>query len=154
MSDNLPAGSDSVPTRSGGWNNPKIDVAKALKLRMQGLSYSEIACQFDCAPQSVQKALAKFTRLLENPEAVNAYRDNEADLLDAMRMKIVGHMAEEPTLKKASLNNSAFAFSQLLNGSRLLRGQSTANIHQLTSIIEAADYTERGKSTQIEQEKV
>jgi len=107
----------------------RIDVARALQLRLEkGLTYRELGRLFGVSAQAVHKALEPFRNLLEQPAAAAAYRKQETQILDGVRMALVSHMLEPEKLAKASVNNLAFAYQQVFNASRLLRDQSTANI--------------------------
>ena len=120
----------------------KIDAGKALTMRLVKLrSYQEIADHFNVAKSSVYKALKPFENLIKCPEQIEAYRANRAQILDSLEMKIIGAMAHGPTLKKATLNNLAYAAQNINNMSRLERGQSTANVHTLLS--NAADLADK-----------
>lgn len=110
-------------------NHGKIDVAKALTLRLQRkLTFEEIASKFGVSRQAVQQALDKFNKFIESPENTAAYQDNKAQLLDTAQFKILNELLDSEKLEKASINNLAYAYSQLDQSARLERGQSTANI--------------------------
>jgi len=126
----------------------KVDVGKALELRLRGYSYQDIANRFKCQKSTVCQALQKFLKLLDNPDLVNAYKQHEADILAAAKSRIVTRIIEPSVLKKASVNNLAYAFTQLNQAERLSRGQSTQNI-DIHSQIEKLS----GKLSKIEDEE-
>lgn len=117
----------------------RFDVAHALKLRLRkGMTYAEIALVMDAPASTVANALARFNSLLEDPEGTRAYRENEAELLDAVSAKIVAHMAKDEVIAKASLNNASFALAKVHEARRLIRGESTANVGIRTTLVLAA----------------
>jgi len=106
-----------------------IDVNKALKLRIEhNLSYRDIADKLGVSKSAVHQALQRFHKLITNPESVIAYRENKANLLDAVELELVSNLADSEKLKKASINNLAYSISQIDHIKRLERNQSTANI--------------------------
>lgn len=118
-----------------------LDVGKALKLRMTGLTYEEIGERlggFD--KSSVCRALHQFTALLEHPESVKTYRENEADLLDAVRMKLITSLPNDLAVQKGKGKLSGYQkvgmYGILFDKTRLLRDQSTENVSNLTRIIQ------------------
>lgn len=117
----------------------KINPAKALELRLvQGLSYREIGKRFGASPAAVKKALDKLGALINNPAITRAYRERKGDLLEAVELELVGDLLDGDRRRKASLNNTAYALSQINNMLRLERGQSTANTLSISAMIEGA----------------
>ncbi len=122
---------------------PKIDLVKVLKLRAQGVTYKDIAILLKCSTHQVGIALGKLGKLLDNEEGrLTAYRNHEADILDAIRCKLIEAIGEKinkpEDAKKIDLQRLVWSFGVLMDKGRLLRGESTTNIYQLTAIIEAA----------------
>lgn len=119
-----------------------IDVAKAIELRFKGLSFSEIGkLQGGVSPQAVQQRIARFSKFLEDPQAVTAYRDNEAQLLDGVRMELITSLVDDVRAKgkhKLSGYQKVGMYGILFDKMRLLRNESTANVSNLTAIIQAA----------------
>ena len=107
----------------------KVDIAKAIKLRMQNhMSYQDIGNVFGVTRSAIQKELKPLLCFLDNPEATQHYRENRADFIDNVERVLTTHMVDEDKLKAASINNLAYATAQLNNIGRLERGQSTANV--------------------------
>lgn len=119
----------------------------AFKLRLQGWTYQAIADKLGCSHQNVRQHLESFLTLLKDPEIISTYRDNEADILDAARAKLIRSLIVKADDKKASVNNLAYAFTQVFQASRLIKGESTANVHGLLSIVEQANSEQLGKRT-------
>ena len=128
----------------------RVDVSKALRLRMKGATYQEIADIQGVSPQAIEQRLSSFISLIKDPEAVTAFRDSEAEILDAARLKLVKNLVEKADDEKASVNNLAYAFTQIHNATRLIRGESTSNISQLTAIIQAASGSKHDATTKKE----
>ena len=121
----------------------KIDRDLALKLYViNGLSQAEIARHFKCSNQAVSDALRDFKLILKSNGALSAFRHAEGDILDSIKLELLKDIAEPERRKKASLNNTAYAFMQVNTAKRLEAGQTTANVGLLAAII-AAD----GKDT-------
>ena len=107
----------------------KIDVLQALKLRLHNrLSYDEIAKRFGVTKTAVYHVLSEFAKITENPEIVEGYASIRGKLLTAGEFELLKEIFDPEKLKKASLNNVAYAFSHDYNANRLERGESTRNV--------------------------
>lgn len=130
---------------------PKIDIQKALKLRLQNkLSFSEIAIQLGCTKQGVQQALSRFNSLLIEPEELEAFEESKPQILSSLEMRLLQKFVDEETLQKASLNNAAYAYSQIFQANRLTRNQSTENVNVL-QINADLEHIQRRKSEILKQ---
>lgn len=121
----------------------RIDTGKALELRLKGLSFAQIGkLAGGMSKQAIEQRLSKFTRLLDNPEAVSAFRQHEAELLDAVRSSLITSLADDLRVKKGKGKLSGYQkvgmYGILFDKMRLLRNESTANVSNLTAIIQAA----------------
>ena len=107
----------------------KIDVARALEMRVKnGLTDTEIAKYFNCTKQSVFKALKRFRDVLLPEQQLVAYQQNKSAILESMESGLLIDMSDPAKRKAASLNNVAYALSQVANMTRLEKGLSTSNI--------------------------
>ena len=105
-----------------------IDVSQALKLRiLNKLSYRKIAAALNCSVAGVYEALQPFINLIDDPQAIDAYNNNRAGLLTSLEMKLAAELTNSEKLKSASLNNVAYAFSQVSKEAHLAKGESTGN---------------------------
>ena len=120
---------------AGPMANARIDVGKAMELRFKGLTYQEIATLQGVAQSSVVLRLQRFAKLLADPDAVNSYQANQIAFLEALDMEMSLAMASKVWDRKSSVNNLAFAKSKIFEQLRLLKGESTSNIHNLTRVI-------------------
>lgn len=116
----------------------KLTTTQMLKMRLEGYSYQDIGNKAGVSRHSVRDRLKTLERVIGDPQLTSAYREHEADILDGLRRKIATSLANKADDKKASINNLAYAFTQINQAVRLLRGQSTANVSALTRIIEQA----------------
>ena len=123
---------------------PPLDVGKAFKYRLKGLSYREIGELLGgYADSTVCDALQAFTKLLANPELVQSYRENEAELLDAVRAKIISTISDDIDIPKGqpgalSGYQKTGMFGIFFDKARLLRGESTVNLNSLSALVVGA----------------
>ena len=120
---------------AGPMANARVDVGKAMELRFKGLTYEQIGRLQGCAPASVSLRLQRFSKLLADPQAVNSYTQNQIAFLEALDMELGLAIAAKVNDRKSSVNNLAFAKSKIFEQLRLLKGESTSNIHNLTRVI-------------------
>lgn len=119
----------------------KIDVAKALKLRLQGNTFDEIGLIFDCNGSAVHQALAKFAPFLNGigPGELTAYSESRSELFNRVEQTLTASLLDAGKIEKASLNNVAYAFKQIHEARRLESGQSTNNISVLGKFLMQAE---------------
>lgn len=113
--------------------------AKAVSLRLKGLTYDEIAQLIGVSHTLIVSNLQPFEKILANPETIQAYRENEADLIDAVRQQVLAAIAtqlgDSERVKKLDIMRLTNLFGVLFDKMRLLRGQSTSNIHALSKLV-------------------
>lgn len=119
----------------------KVDTGKALKMRLQGQTFSQIAAVFDCTPSAIHQALKKFEPFLNGlePGSLTAYSENRAELFNSVEAHLTASLLDPDTLAKASLNNRAYAFKQIHEARRLETNQSTSNVSVLGKLILQAE---------------
>ncbi|HKC93299.1 MAG TPA: hypothetical protein VKB81_04675 [Nitrospira sp.] len=142
------AGNMALPRRSGRpiKTERKLDLVTLYKLRVSNkLSYGELARHFGVAKSTVHAALTRLNKLCPDPESVKAFEGVEATILTATKERLLASLLDEQCIQKASLNNRAFAFTQVANHERLIRGQSTHNIGIFTRVVLQADEEMFGK---------
>lgn len=120
-----------------------MDTGKMLELHLKGLSYAQIGrVAGGLAKQTICQRLSKFTKLMADPQAVKAFREHEAELLDAVRSSLITTLADDLAVKKGRQKLSGYQkvgmYGILFDKMRLLRNESTANVSNLTAIIQAA----------------
>ena len=134
-------------------SDAKLDVAKALELRLKGWSYAMIGRTCGgVVKQTVAQALRPFHALLQDPAAVVAYRQNEPEILDALSMKLVSHMADDTRLAKEPPHRLAFSLDKVFNARRLLRDQSTSVVGLNANVVIRAHEQRRAALQPVERD--
>jgi hypothetical protein len=116
----------------------RIDVQKALKLRLQGNSFSEIGAIFGVSPQAVEQRLDGFKEFIAGITDIGqleSYAEERKSLLNAAEMKLLGAVLDEDAIKKAPLAARTMAFGVIYDKRRLEEGKSTENLGILGKLI-------------------
>lgn len=102
----------------------KIDLHKAIELRLKGLSYEDIAKHFNCSKPAVFERLQPYIggRNID----INEFKKNRADLLAWKQAQTLAALTSED-IEKANPRDKAIIFGTLYDKERLERGQSTTN---------------------------
>ncbi len=117
-----------------GQGKGRLDLAKIIKLKYaRKLTVAEIAQLMGCTHEAVTQQLKKYTQYLPNKNTLDKLSMNQADVLKGTLFNSVLAMNEPAKIKKASLNNVAYAAGQLFNMLRLTEGQSTSNLAMFTA---------------------
>jgi len=137
----------------------KFDIGKALTLRIvKHLSYKHIATILNTTASTVRQGLLPLLSLIDNPDLVKGFRHHEVDLLDGIRMlamRGIGEQLSNPKRRqKMDMSRLSTLYGIMFDKQRLIRGESTANINQLTAIIIAAHKDKGNKAIDIEAEGV
>jgi predicted DNA-binding protein YlxM (UPF0122 family) len=119
----------------------RVDVAKALKLRLQGATLEDIADLQGVTKQAIDQALTKFQPFMRGlePGQLTAYSEERANLFNVVEQHLTESLLDPDAMAKASLNNRAYAFKQIHEARRLEAGQSTSNISVLGKFIQQAE---------------
>ena len=104
----------------------KVNVQKAIKQKMQGMSYQAIADSQGCSKTRVLRLLQPILQDLADPETVAYYRKEQANILDGLAAKTVASISTEK-LENASFRDLCVGVGILTDKSRLIQGQSTSN---------------------------
>ncbi len=114
----------------------KIDTAKALQLRLQGLSYQDIADHFNVTRSAAYQKLNNYFTNLPDLQDLNKSNVLEG-LWKAASTKMLVESLNPNKVKKASsrdlMTSAAIAFDKY----RLEAGKSTENIASIHAAIEA-----------------
>jgi len=107
----------------------RIDLAEALRLRLQrGLTYQEIADRLGCAKSTVYTSINNVLKLVDDPQANRAFAQNQVNILQGTERVLIRNILDPEKLKKASVNNLAYTFTQIHNARRLEAGMSTEQV--------------------------
>lgn len=119
----------------------KIDVAKALKLRLQGNTLEEIGKVFGVTRAAVHDALQRFQAFTNKTDTgtLTAYSENRSELFNTVEHHLTESLLDGDALAKASLNNRAYALKVIHEARRLESNQSTSNISVLGKFIQQAE---------------
>lgn len=105
----------------------KVNIRQALKGRLAGQSYDQIAKAQGVAKPTVWAALQPILKNLPNAENVELFQKQQANIFDAVSCAIVSSISNED-LTKATLQQKATSIGILTDKARLVSGQSTANL--------------------------
>jgi len=67
-------------------------------------------------------------KLIDDPQANKAFAQNQVSILQGTERVLIGNILDPEKLKKASVNNLAYAFQQVHNARRLEAGMSTEQV--------------------------
>ena len=105
---------------------PKIDTKAALRMKLKGVSDSDIAKSQGVTRGAVYKKLKPLLEKIPGAEYRAEYQDQQADILDSLAAGIISSITQKD-LKRASLLSKVNCMGVLIDKSRLIRGQSTSN---------------------------
>ena len=115
----------------------RIKPVEILKLRMKGLSNSEIARLANTSVSNVTQRLHSVIsklELLTDKDKLADYKAKKVDILTGVEYEILKYMTDKTTLKAASLNNLAYSLQNINNISRLEQGKSTHNLSHIHAL--------------------
>ena len=113
----------------------KMDLNKALILRSKGMSYTDIAHKVGVSNHSVvSKGIKNFLASLPSNEQLKELERLKIPILKATMSKMVVGLNDQDKMKAASLNNVAYAFTQVHTALRLEEGKSTSNVSYADSL--------------------
>lgn len=116
-----------------------VDLARALELRLKGLTDSEIAATLGVSKSAVYSRLEPFSFLVTNNGELEAYNHNEVEIFDYIRMlcsqAIIEQLQNPERREKIDLLRLNNLLGTVFDKMRLIRGQSTANISSLSRLV-------------------
>lgn len=98
-----------------------------VELRMQGLSQLEIAKKLGVSKQAISKRLQGALAKIDG-DVLEAYRPHKIAVLESIEQWLLSALVDDTRLKKATLGNVAYAFTQIHQARRLESGESTSNL--------------------------
>jgi len=107
----------------------KFDVAEAVKMRLRGLSYGEIAKVLNVDKSAVHKQIKRYA-----PDAidVDVYKRNESDLIAALKSKFVNGITNEK-ISDMNAYQLTTMLAMMIDKSRLIDGKSTQNVQAIVT---------------------
>lgn len=113
----------------------KMDLNKALILRAKGISYNNIAPLVGVSNGSVvRKGIENFLQSIPSDDILERLEKLKIPILKSTLGNLVSCLNDPDKIKSASLNNAAYAFTQVYNALRLEQGKSTSNISYADSL--------------------
>ncbi len=113
----------------------KVNVKKALELRLKGVSQADIARHFNCSRSAVTQALAPYRDL--PLDQLDAWKSHKGDLLEAYQVALLQSLTPSD-IKSMAPASRITAAAILFDKARLQRGESTNNISLFSRIVMAA----------------
>jgi len=105
---------------------PIVDTKAALKMKLKGVSNTDIAKMQGVTPAAITKRLKPLLDKIPGAEHRQEYQEKQADILDALSAGILASITKKD-LSRASLLSKVNSTAALIDRSRLIRGQSTSN---------------------------
>ena len=110
----------------------RIDVGKALKLRLQGNTFEEIASIFGVTRSAVHQAISKFETFMQGmgPGSLTAYAEERGSILNAIEAQAAIALSAsllDGRADKSSPRDLAVTLGVITDKRRLESGQSTSN---------------------------
>jgi predicted DNA-binding protein YlxM (UPF0122 family) len=118
-------------------SDAKIDHFQALKQKMSGMSYQEIAKAQGVTKQSVHHAISPLLKQLPNAEEIAELKDRMGDLFVHNAARTLAHITDEK-LANSSAKDLTLSAAISIDKHRLISGQSTSNQHIILGAIQAA----------------
>ena len=110
----------------------KLSTKELLKLNIKGMTQTQLAALTGTTRQNISLRLSNYIsklELLEDPEKMRHFVDNKSKILTAVEGEILDYLVNPDQLKKASVNNLAYALQNIHNINRLEQGKATQNIN-------------------------
>jgi hypothetical protein len=109
------------------WEISPRETATILEQAALGVPANAIARQISRAPQSVCNVLKRFQGVFTELVNVKDYTQVRSPVLDAAELRMLKSLMDEASIEKATLNNRAYAYRQIVDSNRLWKGLSTSN---------------------------
>ena len=131
-------------------NGKKLDVAQVIQLRdVQGLSFPKIGKVTGYDQGYIHRVYTKFKKLVNSTDISTAFADNRVNILNTMELSLLENLSKAEKLKKASLNNVAYAFNQIHTARRLEEGKGTGRGLSVTIEVAYQEATDRSRSIRL-----
>lgn len=101
--------------------------AEIIQLVAKDISIQDTAVIVGCSKHAVENVLRDYDLLLRELGTIKDYRAGRKDILTAAESLLIKSIGDTEKIAKASLNNVAYAFTQVHTARRLEEGRSTSN---------------------------
>lgn len=132
----------------------RIDLAKALDMRFRKrMTYNEIGRVMGVSKQAVHERLARYTKLIGDPEDIQAHDDHVDRILTGAMSKIINAVVDEKKIERCSTYQLAASYGILFDKQRLVRGQSTAIVDHVDLTADEREQMRRLEAMMIDQDQ-
>ena len=104
-------------------------------------TYTEIGQYFGATRQCVAERIHTLAALVHSAQDQTEYEQAKPYLMTSLEEQLLASLADSDKLAKASLNNVAYALTQLHQMKRLEEGKSSANIGIVGKLVVSSDST-------------
>ncbi len=122
--------------KSNRKRKPKKDrnILQTLDLRKSGMSLQDIGDIQGVDRQTVALDIARLNKLIPNNTTIESLDKMKVPILKGTMLKLIEGLNSQEKMKDASLNNAAYAFTQIHTALRLEEGKSTSNVSYADSL--------------------
>lgn len=131
----------------------RINVAKAIRHKLQGKSYQEIADNQKTSKSAIFSSIAPILKQLADPSIVDQYRKDQAQIMDGLAARTVASITDED-FTKATLQQKVTSVGILTDKSRLIQGQAAPTVSILFNIIRSAAAGKPGETIEVESAEI
>lgn len=131
------------PTKSGRWGKKRGPYSRATEVKsneigikrttrimnmaLKGLTREEISAATKVPPNTVMHITNELAGIINELNRAEEYRTHRKDLLDLLHGRLLKSMLSPEKMEKATVNQLAYASSEVHKQSRLEHGLSTSN---------------------------
>ena len=104
----------------------KVNIQKALKQKLSGMSYQDIAIAQGVAKQTVHDRISPILQSLADPRILETYRSKQSDIIDGLTARTLANITDEKLLNSTAKDLGILS-AVMIDKSRLISGLSTSN---------------------------
>jgi len=120
--------SQDTSKKRKGKRRVKRNTIEALELHNNGVSCEKIAKLQGVSKATIVRDISKLTELMPDNTVLDNLDKHKISLLKATLYNMLSGLNESDKMEKASLNNVAYALTQIHTALRLEEGKSTSNV--------------------------
>ena len=118
----------------------KYTLTDLFKLRVENrLSLADMEKVTGIKKATIFYRLKELAKVCPDPDMAHALDSVEPAIVSHVKHRLYASLLDEECLNNSTLNNRAYAFSQIANHERLLKGKSTANISLMSTLVSQSD---------------